>query len=259
VLPPLWFDQLDDLRSKFTQVDGRWVRLEKFSSMGNGFTFELETLIFAALTCAAVRENGGLGQLGKDVFVFGDDIIAPDSQFRNVESVLKYFGFALNEEKSFYGAVPFRESCGGDYFAGQPVRGYYLKQLPRGPEDSIPMANGIYAMAERLRTVGYEMPRRAWFSVLDTLPSRVRQCRGPKALGDTVIWDDDVRFWKTRERHGIRYFQAFRPWKMRVTPFSVFSGEVVLACATYGTGSYRGGVIPRDGVQSYKVGMVPYS
>lgn len=48
VMPPKWFEELNNLRSPFTLVDGHWVKLEKFSSMGNGFTFELETLIFAA-------------------------------------------------------------------------------------------------------------------------------------------------------------------------------------------------------------------
>lgn len=258
-MPPLWFDQLDDLRSKLTLVDGHWVHLEKFSSMGNGFTFELETLLFAAICCAAVRMNGEAGILGEDVFVFGDDIIVKDHQFVNVEPVLRFCGFKLNEEKSFVGDVPFRESCGGDYFSGQPVRGYYLKRLPAGPQDIIPFANGLHDMAARLRTLGFELTRHAWFSTLDILPSRVRSCRGPKALGDIVIWDDDPAYWKTKTRHSIRYIQAFRPWRMRVTPFSVFDADVVLACATYGTGNYRGGVIPRDGVQSYKVGMVPHS
>lgn len=258
-MPPLWFSQLDDLRSKATLVDGHWVHLEKFSSMGNGFTFELETLLFAAICCAVVRMNGKAGILGRDVFVFGDDIIVEDSQFANVDPVLRFCGFKLNREKSFVGNVPFRESCGGDYFAGQPVRGFYLKEQPMGPQDFIPFANGIHAMTARLRALGFELNRRAWFTVQDQVPSAVRSCRGPQALGDIVFWEDDPARWTTKTRNSIRYIRAFRPWRMRVTPFSVFDAEVVLACATYGTGNYRGGVIPRDGVQSYKVGMVPHS
>lgn len=45
LLPKDWHTLLSSLRSPFTCLKGRWVRLEKFSSMGNGFTFELETLI----------------------------------------------------------------------------------------------------------------------------------------------------------------------------------------------------------------------
>jgi hypothetical protein len=46
---------------------------------------------------------------------------------------------------------------------------------------------------------------------------------------------------------------------VRVISFQRFEAQVVLACATYGTGNRRGGVIPRDGVLSYKVGWVPFS
>jgi hypothetical protein len=226
--------------------------------MGNGFTFELETIIFAALTCAAVRKGGGLGVLGVDVFVFGDDIIMPTVRFAEVDPVLRFFGFTLNKEKSFFGNEPFRESCGGDYFDGFAVRGYYLKQLARGPQDLISFANGVRAMRDRLEALGFDPGLRAWFAILDCLPSNIRRCRGPRALGDVVIWDEQSR-WNTRWKNGIRYLNCFRPWKMRVTPFSVFDGNVVLACATYGTGNYRGGVIPRDGVMAYKVGWVPFS
>lgn len=259
VLPPAWFEILDDLRSKCTLIDGHWVHLEKFSSMGNGFTFELETIIFAAITCAAVRMNGGKGTLGEDVYVFGDDIIMPSQAYEYVDPVLRYCGFKLNREKSFFGAEPFRESCGGDFFAGKPVRGYYLKQLATGPGDLIAFANGLHAMAERLRDLSFDLKPKARFSVMDCLPKPVRECRGPKDLGDIVLWEDDFDRWSIRVRSSIRYVKAYRPWRFRVTPFALFDGDVVLACATYGTGNYREGVIPRDGVQAYKVGWVPYS
>jgi len=267
LLPQGWFEALDDLRSKKTLIDNHWVVLEKFSSMGNGFTFELETIIFAALACSTARECGGAGLLGDDVFVFGDDIIVKNSVVRPLKSVLEFCGFSLNSEKSFYDGVPFRESCGGDYFAGKPVRPYFLKELPNGPQDFVTFANGVSHLTDRLALTGESVSRRAWFSILDCIPLGVRSCRGPKALGDVVI-HDDVGRWSTRWRSGIRYIKALRPHRMRVIPFDRFEGQVVLACATYGTGNYgtpeRGrlrqeGVIPRDGLLSYKVGWVPYS
>lgn len=268
LLPPAWFDQLNDLRSKFTWLDGRWVRLEKFSSMGNGFTFELESLLFIALCSAAILADGGEAQLGREVFVFGDDIIVPRKHTDVVRSVLRFFGFKLNEEKSFFGEEPFRESCGGDFFAGKPVRGYYLKQLPTGPQGFIAFANGLTEMADRLSESDFRLPRSAWFSVLDRIPSVVRSCRGPKDLGDLVI-TDSIEHWTTRLRSSIRYVKVFRPWRLRVIAFSLFDGPTVLACATYGVGQHHGsrnsrwrgtdGVNPRDAVLSYKVGWVPYS
>ena len=258
LLPRRWFEALDDLRSKKTLINNRWVVLEKFSSMGNGFTFELETIIFAAISCAVTRECGGLGLLGCDVFTFGDDIIVKTDVAHPLKSVLEFLGFDLNMEKSYFDDVPFRESCGGDFFSGKPVRPYFLKECPNGPQDYFAFANGISALAGRLALTGKSISRRAWFSVLDCIPTRIRSCRGPKDLGDIVIEDSEER-WTCRWRSGIRYIRALRPHRVKVISFERFEAQVVLACATYGTGNRRGGVVPRNGVLSYKVGWVPFS
>lgn len=271
LLPQGWFKALDDLRSKKTLIDNHWVVLEKFSSMGNGFTFELETIIFAAVACAVTRECGGVGELGRDVFVFGDDIIVKNDVAHPLKPVLEFLGFTLNKDKTYFDDCPFRESCGGDYFAGKPVRPYYLKELPNGPQDYFAFANGVTSLADRLALSGESISRRAWFSILDRIPTRVRSCRGPKGLGDIVIHDNE-EFWTRRWRDGIRYLRSLKPDKVRVIGFDGFDSAVVLACATYGTGNFgtpisngggvvlrREGVIPRDGVLSHKVGWVPYS
>jgi len=258
LLPPRWHDQLNDLRSKATLIDGKWVHLEKFSSMGNGYTFELETLIFAALCCATLRLNGARGHLGADVFVFGDDIIIPGGMVRCVKSVLEYCGFSLNAEKSYFGDEPFRESCGGDYFNGKPVRPFYLKALPTGPQDFVALSNGLTSLRDSLLESGFVLDLRAWLSVLDCLPTTVKRCRGPKALGDTVIWDSPET-WSTRWRHSIRYVRGIVATRHRVVSFDNFDAQVVLACATYGTGNRQGGVIPRDGVLGYGLAWLAFS
>lgn len=270
LLPRCWFEALDGLRSPKTLIDDRWVVLEKFSSMGNGFTFELETVIFAALAMACSRELGFAGKLGYDVFVFGDDIIVKNDVYRTLKSVLEFYGFELNKEKSFFGEVPFRESCGGDYFAGEPVRPFHLKQLPSEPPDYFAFANGLKRAMAQLAPFGCDAKLdRVWFAVLDSIPLQLREIRGPQALGDIVLWDDDQHRWPTRVRNGIRYLKALKPGKLQVVRFSWFDPEVVLACATYGTGNYGTpangvscrveGVIPRDAVRGYKVGRVPWS
>jgi len=259
LLPRDWYDQLNDLRSPATLIDGKWVVLEKFSSMGNGYTFELETIIFAAITCAVSRMAGYKGDLGKDVFVFGDDIICKDGVVEDVTAVLAFFGFSLNKEKSFCGKLPFRESCGGDYFSGIAVRPFYLKELPSEPQEYIAFANGLHALNSRLTISGGVANLRAWFSVLDSLPSWVRHCRGPKDLGDIVVHDDESR-WRIRWRNSIRYVRAWKALRPKAVSFNHFTPDVVLACATYGTGgSEIGGVIPRNPNLSYKVGWVPCS
>jgi hypothetical protein len=120
VLPPDWFYLLDRTRSKNYLLDGRLARYEKFCSMGNGFCFPLETLLFAA-ACSAC----GCGQPGIDFSVYGDDIIVRKKHADRLLSFLDAIGFSVNSEKTFL-LGPFRESCGGDWFHGEDVRPFIL-------------------------------------------------------------------------------------------------------------------------------------
>lgn len=271
LLPTSWFSVLDSLRSKCTMMgpsqDPKWILLEKFSSMGNGFTFELETVLFAAISMAVTRKCGGVGQLGHDVFVYGDDIIVPNGVAPVLKPVLEFFGLSLNLSKSFYDDSPFRESCGGDYFNGMAVRPYFLKDELNEPQDYVALANGLSALAEKFTACGSPLSRRSWFSVLDNVPTTVRSCRGPKDLGDIVIHDDPSR-WTLRWQDSIRYIRTIKPGKKTRVNLHAFSSEVTLACATYGISSSHpkgwawhpdGGVIPRDGVSGYKIGWTAYS
>lgn len=104
---------------------GKLYRYEKFSSMGNGFTFELESLIFYGI-CLAVVESLKLDT--EDVSVYGDDLIVPSEAYDLLEVVLKFCGFSLNTEKSF-STGPFRESCGADFLNGFDIRPFYQKTL----------------------------------------------------------------------------------------------------------------------------------
>jgi hypothetical protein len=263
LLPPCWYDVLDSLRSPMTEVDGTWVRLEKFSSMGNGFTFELETLIFWAISSAVQAEHDEL-----NVHVYGDDIIIPSVSFDNVKYALEFFGFSLNKEKSFKEGA-FRESCGSDYFNGVAVRPYYIEELPNGPENWIALANGIRRLAcQDLRAPSrWVNLRRTWFRTLDNIPNDVRSCRGPTELGDIVIHDDEPR-WHTRERNNcIRYLKVYRPKALSRVRWEGFAYEVQFAAALYLAGKGRdrrvrdpnGNLTPRSPVLSHKVGWTPFS
>lgn len=97
---------------------------EKFSAMGNGYTFPLETLIFWALASSVCGKQA-------EVCVYGDDIIVPSQHFADVSEVLAYAGFNVNWKKSFHDG-PFRESCGCDYFEGIDVRPFYQKEWISG-------------------------------------------------------------------------------------------------------------------------------
>lgn len=254
LLPPSWFEALNMLRSKFTLFEGKWVRLEKFSSMGNGFTFELETLIFAAICKVASK-----GEWGVNVFAFGDDLILPTSSSEDVISALKFFGMTVNKEKSFVDG-PFRESCGGDFFQGTAVRPYFLKDEPREPQHFIAVVNGLRASTCAHPGRVYLMHRARLFG-LGRIPSQIRACRGPSHLGDLVVHEDQSEGrWSYRwDDNGIRWFRCYKPASYRKVRWSWFSPETVLASALYGLQPGRGDLIPRDGVKGYKLGWVASS
>nr|WEU70925.1 MAG: RNA-dependent RNA polymerase [Hangzhou fiers-like virus 6] len=138
LLPSDWFEYLNSIRSSAVWVDGELIRTNMFSSMGNGFTFELESLIFWALMKTTSYFRGTVGSIS----VYGDDIIVPSSDYDMYLWVLKSFGFYPNESKSF-GTGPFRESCGGHYYLGQDVTPFYLRRPPERLTDLIRLANRL--------------------------------------------------------------------------------------------------------------------
>lgn len=120
ILPPEWFSFLNSIRSPSYNYGGVVRRFHKFCSMGNGFCFPLETLLFTS-ACISV----GCGAPGKDFRVYGDDIVVRKKFAVPLLKLLKYMGFAVNTDKTFLSG-PFRESCGKDWFNGVDVRPYTL-------------------------------------------------------------------------------------------------------------------------------------
>ncbi len=121
LLPLEWALYLDRLRSKSYTLGRETKVFEKFSSMGNGFTFELESLLFYGLSRAAVESEDA------PVAVYGDDIIVPSSDAWPLITALAYCGFSVNVDKTFIDG-PFRESCGRHYFDGADVTPIYQKE-----------------------------------------------------------------------------------------------------------------------------------
>jgi len=194
LLPHEWFERMDVTRSKVGYLDGQWLRYEKFSSMGNGFTFELETLIFWSLAISCVRR---LGLDVSDVRVYGDDIIVPSLAYDYLVEVLAFCGFATNSSKSFRSG-PFRESCGKDFYNGLEVRPFFQKENLNEIQTLFRLANGIRRAAHRRSQDGLSCDskmRRPWISVVKALPRSVAvNCRVPAHAGDSdglcCNWDE---------------------------------------------------------------------
>lgn len=252
LVPPAWYELLDTTRERYVLgPDSKWWKLEMFSAMGNGFTFELETIVFYAIARACSGDDF--------VSVFGDDIMVSTHNAERVIAALRWAGFVPNEAKTFVGG-PFRESCGGDFFDGVPVRAHFQKVIPREPQEWISLANGIRRMAygDPRTDLRWAYLSRAWFCVLDNLPIHIRRNRGPHELGDLIIHDDEARWTWVRKDHSPwqRLFRCYAPAQKRL-PWKFFKPDVVYLSALYGVPSE--GAIPRAAVDGYRMTWIPFS
>lgn len=137
LLPEDWFGFLDDVRTPSYRGAFGEGHFSKFSSMGNGSTFTLETLIFAS-ACHAV---------GSEEFsVYGDDVIIEREYYEEFVELTSFLGFTVNMEKS-YASGPFRESCGKDYFNGIDVTPAYISGIDDRKANLCHLVNSMLGIA----------------------------------------------------------------------------------------------------------------
>jgi hypothetical protein len=138
LFPEDWYTLFDALRAR--DYDGAFGpgTYHKFSSMGNGTTFVIETLIFAA-ACSAV---------GADVWsVYGDDIAISTDKAEALAALLHFLGFDLNADKSYTDpGFPFRESCGADWYEGRRVTPFYIRDVKPVKSLLAHLVNGIVSL-----------------------------------------------------------------------------------------------------------------
>lgn len=148
LLPVAWYDLLSDLRSPKTMFDGKLYHLNKFSSMGNAFTFELESLIFWAIAKVVCEEVAPSGTC----LTYGDDIIVPQAAAKLLVPALTFFGFKVNEDKSYTSGV-FFESCGKQYHSLEDVTPAFQKEaVGTNLKELIRMHNRLYRFGIRTKS-----------------------------------------------------------------------------------------------------------
>ncbi len=148
--------------------NGSLVEPKMIATMGNGFTFPLQTVIFASAVRAIYQLMGFPCVCPRTQFgVFGDDIIVRREAYEFTVAMLNKLGFKVNDGKSF-NSGPFRESCGHDYFLGENIRGVYVVSLET-PQH-------VYSAINRLNR---------W--------SAVHDIRLPKTIALLMSWTRDIR------------------------------------------------------------------
>jgi len=128
LFPSEFVEVIQMLRSPSALINKENYTLPMVSTMGNGFTFPLLTLVSAALVYAA-NPNARGGHLNwQHNAVFGDDIIVRRSVYSLTCDLLVRAGFLVNKSKSYCSGL-FRESCGGDYYDGEFITPFYITDL----------------------------------------------------------------------------------------------------------------------------------
>lgn len=217
MLPRSFMAVLEKFRCSKTRLPtGRELELGMVSTMGNGYTFPLQTMLFSAVVRGVARVVGC--KLDDSNFgVFGDDIVCPSHLYRTVARVLSILGFTVNASKSFVEG-PFRESCGADFFKGVNVRGVYIKQL-RVKQDFLVAINALNRWSAKTgvflnQTVCYlaEFSGPFWpvpFDVADDAGIHTPSCYVPQL--------------QKRSRYGVIHYKM---WTPREYAFYILGGCV---------------------------------
>jgi len=121
LFPSDWFEILNLSRiGRVRLPNDAIVESSTFCTMGIGYTFPLQTLVFLSLLKSIhflVRGKSARGTIS----VYGDDMIYINQIHSTVVRVFEELGFVINLDKTYHEGY-FRESCGGDYYHGVDVR-----------------------------------------------------------------------------------------------------------------------------------------
>lgn len=221
-LPPLWYRLLDSVRSKWGELGPKKFYYHKFSSMGNGFTFELETLLFWAMVRAVIPDEEW--EASKPfVAIYGDDVILPSVYADAWITLASLCGFTTNGDKTFTDG-PFRESCGKDYIGGTNVRPFFVK-TPLSKKSGAPNKPGLLGLVNSIRHYSkhraYDNAHRHWLhnhwqSLI--LQHGLTHHFGPEEYGDTVVQCTRFEAWSV-SGHRAKFRRIDGSWKVcRLVP-----------------------------------------
>jgi len=114
----------------------KFLKLRKYSTMGNATTFPVQSTLFTVLALACTLYTDGvkpsmkaIARLRGQVRVFGDDIVIPTRAVGQLLELLPALGLKVNVDKTFY-TGRFRESCGVDAYAGVNIAPARVLDVP---------------------------------------------------------------------------------------------------------------------------------
>jgi len=244
LLPPDWVEAIELCRSPSgTLPDGSVITYQKVSSMGNGFTFELESLIFWALVHSVLDYSS---TIERRVAVYGDDLIFSVDIYEQVVDLLSICGFTVNAKKSFH-VGSFRESCGKHYFSGRDVTPFYIRESVESPERLMWLANSIRRQSRKGMTYGLDgRYEEMYLSVVSKLPPFWRKPRIPDSLGDIALVGD---FDEVRPKKAKNGFSGYIGLGVARKSFAYLPDDVPILIKALADVSRRPSFV--DGIEEY--------
>lgn len=205
LLPPSWVELIAAFRSELGVLpSGELIRYNKVSSMGNGFTFELESLIFWALARAVVPKEEH-----DRILVYGDDVVVPVAYAEQFIEASKRAGFIPNAEKSFWSG-PFRESCGKHYHGECDVTPFFIRRPVDTLEELFLLHNNLWRWIQRAREYipGYMYDKLLLLAekLRSMAPAKWRKPRLPDGYGDGAFIGSFAACSPTPHPGGWEYF-----------------------------------------------------
>lgn len=141
--------------------DGTIIPLAKFASMGSATCFPVEAMYFYTCIMVSLVEQSGrpltfslLKELGRDVYVYGDDLIVPADAVEGIIQTLADYNCKVGLSKSFW-TGKFRESCGVEAYDGEYVTPTYIRRLKPNDARSASEVSSWVATSNQFYTRGY--------------------------------------------------------------------------------------------------------
>lgn len=191
------------------------MRYHKFASMGNGTTFPVESLVFAA-ACYAI------GCTRELTAVYGDDIIVPVDKVHYLVSLLAYLGFDVNLDKSHFEGH-YRESCGAHYYQGEEITPRYVRDLDKRKPILAMYINDIVAVSNPYGKVWKQAKELTSAWNLHLVPYVEDKCAGVHihvfhAYARGLIKYNPKKAWQYGDTSFVGYLALSKPkkfWDMR--------------------------------------------
>lgn len=159
LLPGDWFSVLcEHTAIRASQPDGSVHNLGMFATMGCGYCFEVQSLIFRLLCILVGHQRTGLSfsTCATRCHAFGDDIIVPESWLPEVLGLFDLLGFQWNPRKTCHSPDLFKETVGWWITKGLARRRFTPELYGDTKSISLPLlGTELFALSERAACAGY--------------------------------------------------------------------------------------------------------